>query len=150
MIILNLQCINSHRFEGWFASRESFDHQVGRGEVQCALCQSAEVSAMPSALRVLRSGHESEPAQVPESTKVAQAPSDATLAAHKLYQALATIARNAENVGDRFPEEARRIHYEETPARAIRGQATRDETRELLEEGILVLPAPLPPESDTH
>lgn len=107
---------------------------------------------MPSALRVLRGGHESEPAQVPvpATTTAAEAPSDVTLAAHKLYQALATIARRAENVGDRFPEEARRIHYEETPARAIRGQATRDETRELLEEGILVLPAPVPSESETH
>jgi hypothetical protein len=72
------------------------------------------------------------------------------LVAEKIFKALATIARKAENVGTNFPEEARRIHYEEVPARSIRGQATHEETRELLEEGILVLPAPIPPENETH
>ena len=60
------------------------------------------------------------------------------------------MARQAENVGERFPEEARRIHYDEAPARTIRGIASQDETRDLLEEGIMVLPAPVPPESETH
>ncbi len=149
MIILNLQCANSHRFEGWFASRELFELQLGRGEVQCALCQSVEVAAMPSALRVLR-GQDSAPATAPTEV-VSQTAADPKIeAAQKLFQALATIARQAENVGARFPEEARRIHYEEAPSRSIRGQASPDETRELLEEGILVLPAPIPPESETH
>jgi hypothetical protein len=67
-----------------------------------------------------------------------------------LHQALLKMARQAENVGERFPEEARRIHYEEVPARTIRGIATADETRELLDEGILVLPAPVPPEDEFH
>ena len=67
-----------------------------------------------------------------------------------LHQALVNMARLAENVGERFPEEARRIHYEEVPTRSIRGVATADETRELLEEGIMVLPAPVPPESEIH
>jgi hypothetical protein len=60
------------------------------------------------------------------------------------------MARQAENVGERFPEEARRIHYEEIPARNIRGVATINETRELLDEGIVVLPAPVPPEEEFH
>jgi len=60
------------------------------------------------------------------------------------------MARQAENVGENFPEEARRIHYDEAPARAIRGVATADETRDLLEEGILVLPAPIPPDEEIH
>lgn len=67
-----------------------------------------------------------------------------------LQQALVSMARQAENVGERFPEEARRIHYDEAPARAIRGIATADETRDLLEEGILVLPAPIPPDDEIH
>jgi len=71
-------------------------------------------------------------------------------AARQFFQQLATMARQAENVGERLPEEARRIHYKEAPARNIRGVATMEETRELLEEGILVLPAPVPPESETH
>lgn len=116
---------------------------------------------MPSALRVLR-GQDSAPAtrspkSVPQSATELPAQSmdksaadPQVEAAHKLFQALANIARSAENVGDRFPEEARRMHYEEIPARTIRGQATQDETRELLEEGILVLPAPVPAENDTH
>ena len=61
-----------------------------------------------------------------------------------------TLLVQAENVGERFPEEARRIHYDEAPARTIRGIASREETEELLEEGILVLPAPVPPEGDLH
>ena len=67
-----------------------------------------------------------------------------------LHQALVKMARQAENVGQRFPEEARRIHYDEAPARSIRGVATADETRDLLEEGIVVLPAPVPPEGELH
>lgn len=67
-----------------------------------------------------------------------------------LHQALVNMARQAENVGERFPEEARRIHYDEAPARTIRGIATADETRELLEEGIAVLPAPVPPDDEIH
>ncbi len=67
-----------------------------------------------------------------------------------LHQALVSMARQAENVGERFPEEARRIHYDEIPPRNIRGVATVDETRDLLEEGIMVLPAPMPPEDEFH
>ncbi len=68
----------------------------------------------------------------------------------QLHQALVSMARQAENVGERFPEEARRIHYDEAPARSIRGVATVDETRELLEEGIAVLPVPVPPDDKLH
>ena len=68
----------------------------------------------------------------------------------KFFQVLAQLARQAENVGTRFPEEARRIHYEEAPVRNIRGQASAGETMELLEEGILVLPAPRPHEDEFH
>ena len=71
-------------------------------------------------------------------------------AASQLHQALVSMARKAENVGERFPEEARRIHYDEAPARNIRGVATADETLELLDEGIFVLPAPVPPEEEFH
>jgi len=74
----------------------------------------------------------------------------ATSGVAQLQQTLAAMARQAENVGERFPEEARRIHYDEAPARAIRGVATIDETRELLDEGIVVLPAPVPPEDEMH
>ncbi len=143
MIILDLQCANNHRFEGWFASREAFVEQSGRGLVHCALCESAEVTALPSGPRVLRHDHGSPAPQAPQPPAVPEE-------AKRMFAMLAQMARRAENVGERFPEEARRIHYEEVPARSIRGQATAEETRDLLEEGILVLPAPVPPESETH
>jgi hypothetical protein len=71
-------------------------------------------------------------------------------AAGKLFQALAQAAKLAENVGERFPEEARRIHYEEAPARSIRGRASAEETMALLEEGIMVMPALVPHEDEFH
>lgn len=148
MIILNLQCANHHRFEGWFASRDAFDRQAERGEVRCAMCESDQIAALPSGPRVLRNHQSHQLHQSPESA--ASPPAEIQEASVKLFQALAVLAKQAENVGVRFPEEARRIHYEEAPARSIRGQATPDETRELLEEGILVLPAPVPPENETH
>lgn len=98
---------------------------------------------MPSAPHVKRAATE---VAIPEkATTSASAP-----AMVQLHQALVSMARKAENVGERFPEEARRIHYDEAPARSIRGVATQDETRDLLEEGIAVLPALVPPEDELH
>lgn len=140
MIVLNILCDSGHRFEGWFASSDAFREQSERQLVQCPHCQSAVVSLLPSAPHVRRSGTEA------VAAKAAPAPA---LAA-QLYQALATAARQAENVGTRFPEEARRIHYQEAPARTIRGVASADETTELLDEGILVLPALVPGADEFH
>jgi hypothetical protein len=143
VIVLNVLCDSGHRFDGWFASSDAFREQCERQLVQCPHCQSAAVSLLPSAPHVRRSS-----ADAPVEQKGAPAPQAAIAA--QLYHALATVARQAENVGERFPEEARRIHYEEAPARNIRGQASAEETLELLEEGILVLPAPVPHEDDLH
>lgn len=142
MIVLNILCANGHGFEGWFSSSEAFRAQCAGGLVTCPQCQSADVAQLPSAPRIL-SHH-----GAPETALPVQAAS--TDMAREIFQKLAALARNAENVGERFPEEARRIHYDEVPARAIRGIASQDETRDLLAEGILVLPAPVPPESETH
>lgn len=153
MIVLNLHCANGHAFEGWFASREAFDGQCQRGQVQCAHCASDQVSALPSGPRVLRHGGEERRTAVShaggsDGNLAVQAPMPE--AAQQMYRLLATMARQAENVGARFPEEARRIHYDEAPARTIRGLASPEETQELLDEGILVLPAPVPAETDLH
>lgn len=143
MIVLNLLCDHGHRFEGWFASGEAFRSQSEHHLVHCPQCQTAAVSQLPSAPHVRRGAAD---AEVPEKPAVPVAmPVSAPL-----HQALLAIARKAENVGERFPEEARRIHYDEAPARNIRGVATADETRDLLEEGIFVLPAPVPPEGEFH
>lgn len=156
MIVLNLTCPNGHAFEGWFTSRQDFDDQCVRRLVQCTHCASDAVSALPSGPRVLRHAGEGQ-AGASSASPVCSAPSaqmsvqtPAPAMAEQLLKALVTMARQAENVGERFPEEARRIHYDEAPARIIRGIASREETEELLEEGILVLPAPVPPEGDLH
>ena len=143
VIVLNLLCDHGHHFEGWFASGEAFRHQSRRHLVHCPQCQTSAVSQLPSAPHVKRGAAD---VVAPEKPAL----SGREPAASHLQMALADMARKAENVGERFPEEARRIHYDEAPARTIRGVATAGETRELLEEGIFVLPAPVPPESEFH
>ncbi len=143
MIVLNLLCDHGHRFEGWFASGDAFRDQSERHLVHCPQCQTSAVTQLPSAPHLVRG--------VSDVTALRNPPAAAGApGAIQLHQALLKMARQAENVGERFPEEARRIHYEEVPARTIRGIATADETRELLDEGILVLPAPVPPEDEFH
>jgi hypothetical protein len=142
MIVLNLLCNQGHHFEGWFASGEVFRSQSQRHLVHCPQCQTSAITQLPSAPRVKR-GADAVTPELSEKQAV-------SLGIGEMHRALVTMARKAENVGERFPEEARRIHYDEAPARTIRGVATADETRDLLDEGILVLPAPVPPEGELH
>ena len=151
MIVLNISCANGHQFEGWFASREIFGEQVALGLIECLECGSTRITALPSGPHVKRRALETTGAFSAEALPTG--PSEKliyTESGRKIFMALAALARSAENVGERFTEEARRIHYEEIPARNIRGIASRDEARELLDEGIFVLPAPIPPENETH
>lgn len=134
MIVLNLRCHQDHAFEGWFASPDDFTGQVEKGMVSCPVCGSMEVNRLPSGPRVI--SHSS--ASKGKSLAEPRLPPEAVA----LIGALAEAARSAEDVADRFPEEARKIHYGEVPARGIKGQASLAETRELLEEGIAVLPVP--------
>lgn len=140
MKVLNLRCAHDHAFEGWFASEADFQDQAGRGVVACPLCGSATVHRLPTAPRLNLSGAREPAAPVaPEAV----APQPATLQAQWL-QAVAHVLQNTEDVGERFPEEARRIHYGEAPHRGIRGQASADERAELADEGIEVVPLPVP------
>jgi hypothetical protein len=143
VIVLNLLCDQGHHFEGWFASGEAFRDQSQSHLVHCPQCQTSGISQLPSAPHVKRGATACATPEKAAMPVLAPAMS-------QLHQALVSMARQAENVGERFPEEARRIHYDEAPARNIRGVATLDETRELLEEGIAVLPAPIPPEDELH
>lgn len=136
MIVLNLTCSAGHRFEGWFASGEAFDRQVEQGLVACPYCDSAAVSRLPSGPHVARK------VQPPEAIRRDEA--------QAVIEALKAIAESTEDVGNRFPEEVRRIHYREVPERSVKGVATLDETRDLLEEGIPVMPLPIPPKRETH
>ena len=137
MKVLNLQCSHAHAFEGWFASEEDFQGQLARGLVECPLCGDVQVAKMPSAPRLNLGA--AEPARKQE---VASAPNAQLQAAW--MQLVKQVMANTEDVGERFAEEARKIHYGESEERGIRGQASREETRELLEEGIGVLPLPIP------
>lgn len=137
MKVLNLQCSHRHDFEGWFASEDDFQDQLGRGLVECPLCGDTAISKMLSAPRLNLGAGEPKPRQEVMSTP------DASLQAAWVKMVRHVMA-HTEDVGERFPEEARRMHYGETEERSIRGQASAKETEALLEEGINVLPLPVP------
>ena len=137
MKVLDLQCSQAHSFEGWFASEDDFRSQLERGLVECPLCGDAGIVKLLSAPRLNLGAAREEPKQQVMST------GDASLQTAWLKMVRHVMA-NTEDVGERFPEEARRIHYGETDERAIRGQASREETESLAEEGISVMPLPIP------
>jgi hypothetical protein len=151
MKVLNLRCGQGHGFEGWFASDEDFEAQTARGLLSCPVCGDAEALRMPTAPRLNlgrgRAGAE-QPAATPAASTVASAAAPPESAEQRLaslwLQAVTQVLARTEDVGERFPEEARRIHYGEAPERGIRGQATPDEREALREEGIEVVALPVP------
>ncbi|MFO1329919.1 MAG: DUF1178 family protein [Rubrivivax sp.] len=142
MKVLDLRCANGHGFEGWFASEEDFLSQNGRGLVECPLCADRVITRMPSAPRLNLSGAR-EPAPAQQQAGTAAEPQPADLQAMWL-QTVRHLIANTEDVGERFAEEARRIHYGETPQRGIRGQSSDEERQALHDEGIEVLSIPVP------
>lgn len=138
MIVLDLCCDQDHHFEAWFASGEAFENQLAAGLVTCPHCASHDVRRLPSAPYVQTSSHSSPPTTM--------TPTDV---AARVIDALRSAAAKSEDVGERFAEEARRIHYGESEERAIRGKADRAEMIELIDEGIPVLPVP-PDKDDLH
>ena len=142
MIVFNLSCEKSHRFEGWFGSADDFAVQVKGGSIACPLCGSLDIARQLSAPHV--STRASEPSQEPQPVMVA----NAAKALHKKF--IDYVLQNTEDVGGRFPDEARRIFYKEVADRAIRGTASMKDVIELKEEGIDVLAVsglPGPPET---
>jgi len=133
MKVLSLRCANGHGFEGWFAGDDEFMDQNGRGLVECPLCGDKLIGRLPTAPRLNISG-----AREPQA---AAKPADLQAA---WLQNVRELLANTEDVGERFPEEARRIHYGETAARGIRGDATPAERQALHEEGIEVMAVPIP------
>ncbi len=142
MKVLDLRCANGHGFEGWFGSDEDFMDQNGRGLIECPMCADKVVTRMPSAPRLNLSGAR-EPAAPTPAPAPAREPTPADLQAAWL-QAVRHMMVNTEDVGERFAEEARRIHYGETEHRGIRGEATPQERQALADEGIEVFSIPLP------
>ena len=151
MIRYALICEHAHAFEGWFASEDDFQDQRTRQLVECPLCGDVEVTKLPSAPRLNLGGASADDTASSASATgpTAAAASVANLPPAALQAAWMHLVRQVmartEDVGERFAEEARRMHYGETEDRGIRGQATPAETEALLEEGIAVMPLPLPP-----
>lgn len=138
MIQYSLHCANAHDFDAWFKNAAAFDEQQARGIVNCPVCGSHEVSKALMAPAVARSGSEkmSLSSGHPDLAKVRE-----LLRAYRQK-----VVSEADYVGDKFAEEARKIHFEEVEARGIYGEATRDEVIALAEEGIEFAPLPDLPE----
>jgi len=140
--VLNLQCAEHHVFEGWFGSEDAFQDQLQRGLVECPMCGDTAVAKMPSAPRLNLGA--SAPAQQPQSASTEMVSMPEAQLQRAWLQMVRKVMANTEDVGERFADEARRIHYGETAERGIRGQASREEAEALLDEGIGVLPLPVP------
>ncbi len=168
MKVLDLHCTHQHSFEGWFASENDFQSQLTRGLVTCPICGDASITKMLSAPRLNLSSPRGEPelrstptpsadktdphAVVPAAASpvaAAISPQEvASMAPEQLQAAWMQMVRhvvaNTEDVGTQFSEEARKMHYGESQPRNIRGHATPEETEALLDEGIQVMPLPIP------
>ena len=142
MIVYQLTCGQGHFFEGWFASAQAYDRQAGSGQLQCPTCSTPEVRKLPSAPHVHTSG-----------SQLAAAPRDEqALRKETLRELRKFILTNTEDVGRKFAEIARRIHYQEEEARNIRGVVTPDDADELREEGVepLSISTEILPSEEVH
>ncbi|WP_027477188.1 DUF1178 family protein [Curvibacter gracilis] len=154
MKVLNLQCAAQHGFEGWFASEAEFQRQLAEGLVSCPVCGDHTIHKLPAAPRLNLSASREVASRAPSPGAESQAVSrpgsqpGPQVDQRELQAAWLKLAREVvrqtEDVGTAFAEEARRIHHGEAPERGIRGQATVQETLALVEEGIPVLPLPMP------
>ena len=138
MKVFNLRCGQHHAYEGWFASEEDFVSQQERGMVACPLCGDSESMRMPNATR-LKVSHHAAPAEQPSRSGT----TEMTMQSQWL-RAMRQVLNSTEDVGERFPEEARRIHYGEVEERGIRGKASREDADALRDEGIEIVALPVP------
>ena len=169
MIRYALQCERGHAFESWFQDSASFDKQAKRGLVSCPTCDSTDVEKSIMAPQIPRKGRSAEQrageekvmrasarkkkaaaaataASAPETAApLAMAPQEAELRA-KLKELRDHIKANADNVGEQFPEQARKMHYGEIEHRPIYGDASPTEAKALIEEGVEVMPLPVLPD----
>ena len=144
MIRYTLCCEAGHTFESWFNNSTAFDRQAARGLVTCPTCGSAKVekAIMAPAL----SGGRDAPAAEPEKTPVAIVSMEEVELRKKLKELREHLTKNADYVGQKFPEEARKMHYGEIEHRSIYGEASPDQAKELHEEGIEFHPLPVLPD----
>ncbi len=132
MKVLNLGCGEGHAFEGWFGSEDDFQSQSERGLIECPFCADKSIAKLPSAPRL-------NVANLREAPRALMAEVQS-----RWMHTVRKLIDSTEDVGERFPEEARRIHYGETAERGIRGQASAQDADALREEGINVVSVPVP------
>lgn len=140
MIILDLACKQQHSFEGWFQSLHIYESQVAKGLIACPQCGSNDIHRIPSALHVATRSNSS-------ATSKPRVPAAGLVG---LQQVISAIIDKCEDVGNDFAQEARKMHYEETPHRPIRGTASDDEYEGLRDEGIEVLRLPVVKKEDLN
>lgn len=152
MIRYALRCARGHEFESWFQSSSAYDSQHKRGLVACPMCDSTKVEKAIMAPRIARKGRAKSapepvaaPAEDTASTSLVMAPQERELVT-KLKELRDHVLKNADNVGNKFPDEARKMHYGDIEHRAIYGEATTEEARALIEEGVEVAPLPVLPD----
>ena len=141
MIRYNLICKNGHGFEGWFQSSAAYDEQRKLRKVRCPECNSGKVDKQIMAPNVGKKGDRPQTPQQPAAAGQAAA-------LEKLKELQTFVQSNFDNVGDKFAEEARKIHYGETEERGIYGQTTDKEAKELADEGVPFAKLPLPRKTD--
>ena len=155
MIHYNLRCERGHAFESWFQSSAAYESQEKRKLVNCPVCGSAKVERAIMAPRIVsKKGRDSSaPAPVPAAPTDVTAPASTPLLMAqerelraKIKELRDHIVKNADNVGERFPNEARKMHYGDIEHRPIYGEASPDEARSLIEEGVEVSPLPVLPD----
>ena len=151
MIRYRLKCKKGHQFDAWFANSTAYEKQAKAKLLACAKCGSTQVSKALMTPKLAKPTTKPRSAKEPGKPREAAKPETHRLAAHgELMVAMrklrAEIEAKSEYVGSRFSDEARKIHYEEAPARGIHGEATADEARALSEEGIEFFPLPILPE----
>lgn len=144
MKVFNLCCSNGHSFEGWFDSLEDFADQCRRGLVSCPICGSKQIEKRPSAPYI-----GARPAEKRSASSVSASKKSAAEAARKLEgmreQVMAYVreaSKSAEDVGENFVPEVRAMHEGQKPVRTVKGVCTEKDRRDLLDDGIVVLPVP--------
>jgi hypothetical protein len=156
MIHYNLRCEKGHAFESWFQSSSAYEAQEKRKLVNCPVCGSAKVERGIMAPQIVskrgRESAEAAPATATTTEVAAPAASTPLLMAQerelraKLKELREHIVKNADNVGERFPNEARKMHYGDIEHRPIYGEASPEEARALIDEGVEVTPLPVLPD----
>lgn len=155
MIKYTLSCEKEHVFEGWFSSSGDYDGQLGRGLVSCPFCNSTDIGKTLMTPSVSTSRKSSPPPTNEQSEESASSQVATLDTAEKFSQVMEQmkalrdhVKKSADNVGGKFSEEARKIHYGETEKRSIYGQASPNDVKELIDEGVEILPLPMLPEDN--